>query len=173
MAVEAALTLHTLGRRVLILVGTKSQGRALQGALRQCLPLPPPGAEYESVEFLSTDRKRGVQQGVIDSFLAGQEVKILIGTTILSEGVDLPGADALVYARGEKAEVSLTQAVYRVGTADGQKRSAIVVDFADRHHKHLLEHSLERLRLYYREPTFTATVLDHPSQLAGWATQVP
>lgn len=173
MAVEAALSLHTLGRRVMVLVGTKSQGRAIQGALRQCLPLPPPAAEFEAVEFLSTDRPRRVQQGVIDSFLTSQEVKILIGTTILGEGVDLPAADALVYARGEKAEVSLTQAVYRVGTADGAKKAAIVVDFADRHHKHLLEHSLERLRLYYREPTFTLTILDDPGQLAGWAAKVP
>ena len=125
------------------------------------------------MEFLSTDRPRRVQQGVIDSFLAGQEVKILIGTTILGEGVDLPAADALVYARAEKAEVSLTQAVYRVGTADGAKKAAIVVDFADRHHKHLLEHSLERLRLFYREPTFTLTILDDPGQLAGWAAKVP
>lgn len=173
LAAAAAVSLFRLGRRVLILVGTKSQGRALQQRLSVCLPQAPPGAEYAAVEFLSTDRGRPTQQKVIDSFLSHQEVKVLIGTSLLGEGVDLPNADALVYAKGEKAEVSLTQAVYRVGTAIEGKRAAIVVDFADRHHRHLREHSLERLRSYYREPTFTCTILDHPSQLEGWAAQVP
>ncbi len=136
------------------------------------VPNSPPGAQFRSVEFISTNVRRHKQQQIIDSYLGRQEVRILIGTSLLGEGVDLPAADALVYARGEKAEVTLTQAVYRVGTAHEGKRSAIVVDFADRHHRHLRDHSLERLRLYYREPTFTITILDHPSQLAGWAEQV-
>ncbi|UCF48597.1 MAG: DEAD/DEAH box helicase family protein [Myxococcales bacterium] len=173
MAADAALSLCRLGRRVLALVGTKRQGYALQGLLEGGLPRPPPGAEFRSAEFLSTDRARPVRQRVIDSFLAGGEVRVLIGTSLLGEGVDLPSADALVYARGERAEVSLIQNAYRVGTAQPGKRAAILVDFADRHHKNLLGHSTERLRLYYREPTFSVTVLEHPSQLEPWVAQIP
>lgn len=172
MAVDAALALHRLGRRVMVLVGTKSQGRGLCEALLRALPAPPPGARFQSAEFLSTDTPRQIQQPVIDSFLEGAEVKVLLGTSLLGEGVDLPSADALIYARGEKAEVTLTQNIYRVGTAQPNKRAAIVVDFADRHNRYLMAHSVERLRLYYREPTFSVTILDHESQLEPWAAQV-
>jgi superfamily II DNA or RNA helicase len=130
------------------------------------------------VEFLSTDRPRDVQVRVISSFLDNQEVKILLGTSLLGEGVDLPNVDALVYARGEKAEVTLTQNAYRVCTAIPGKREAIIVDFADRHHRHLIAHSEERLECYYTEPAFDVTVLPEANSLGGWlqkvvATQAP
>ena len=164
----AAVELWKLGRKVLILVGTKAQGRDLAMSLGHYLPEAPTGAEFASVEFLSTDRPREVQVRVIDSFLANQEVKILLGTSLLGEGVDLPNVDALVYARGEKAEVSLTQNAYRVCTAIPGKKDAIIVDFADRHHRHLLNHSEERLECYYAEPTFDVTILPSADNLIGW-----
>jgi superfamily II DNA or RNA helicase len=173
MAADAALSLVRLGRRVLVLVGTKRQGYALQGLIQGGLPCPAPGAELKSVEFLSTDRPKPIRQRVIESFLEGAEVRVLVGTSLLGEGVDLPSADALVYARGERAEVSLIQQAYRVGTSLPGKRAAVLVDFADRHHKRLMAHSVERLRLYFREPTFSVTVLDHASQLESWASQIP
>ena len=132
------------------------------------LPQPLRGTRFKSVEFLSTDTDRAVQSEVIDSYLADEEVKMLIGTSVLGEGVDLPISDALVYARGEKAEVSLLQNAYRVGTAVPGKTEALLVDFADRHSAKLLRHSEERLRTYYGEETFNVTVLDDISQLEGW-----
>jgi len=161
-----------MGRKVLSLVGTKAQGRELNHRIHHFLPQPPAGAEFEPVEFLSTDRPRDVQVRVIESFLADQEVKILLGTSLLGEGVDLPYVDALVYARGEKAEVSLTQNAYRVCTAVPGKREAIIIDFADRHHRMLLDHSEERLEVYYREPTFDVTVLADANELPGWVEKV-
>jgi len=169
LVAHAALLLHQLGRKVLILVGTKIQGREIAHILYQFLPEAPLGCRFKSVEFLSTDRDRTVQTDVIDSFLANQEVKILLGTSLLGEGVDLPDVDALVYARGEKAEVSLTQNAYRVCTAIHGKPNAIIVDFADRHHRRLMEHSQERLAVYYNEPTFSVSILDDVGQLAMWA----
>jgi len=168
LAAHAALLLHQMGRKVLILVGTKVQGRELSHILHHFLPEAPAGCQFKAVEFLSTDRDRYIQTQVIDSFLANQEVKILLGTSLLGEGVDLPDVDALVYARGEKAEVSLTQNAYRVCTAIHGKPNAIIVDFADRHHRRLMEHSQERLAVYYHEPTFSVSILDEVGQLAGW-----
>jgi len=172
MAANAALLLHKMGRKVLILVGTKAQGRELDSVLKNDLPEASPGSEFSAVEFLSTDRPRDVQVRVIDSFLKNQEVKILMGTSLLGEGVDLPYVDALVYARGEKAEVSLTQNAYRVCTAVPGKREAIIVDFADRHHRHLIAHSEERLEVFYNEPTFSVTVLPDFNNLADWVKKV-
>jgi hypothetical protein len=82
--------------------------------------------------------------------------------------VDLPTTDALVYAKGEKAEVGLVQNAYRVATAFEGKDAAIIVDFADRHHSKLLKHTMERLRIYYEEPSFDVSVLQDPNEFPQW-----
>jgi superfamily II DNA or RNA helicase len=163
----AATQLYKLGRKVLVLVGTKRQGRELRRMIEMFLPADS-RAEFRAVEFVSTDTTRGIQNRILESFLQNQEVKILIGTSLLGEGVDLPEVDALVYAKGEKAEVTLTQNAYRVCTAVSGKRDAVIVDFADRHHSKLLRHSLERLEVYYREPTFYIDVVDDLQNLGAW-----
>jgi superfamily II DNA or RNA helicase len=168
MVAQASLALYQSGRKVLILVGTKAQGRLISGLLRGVVPGAPQGTQFEAVEFLSTDRPRDIQKRVIESFLLGQEVKILMGTSLLGEGVDLPNVEALVYARGEKAEVSMTQNAYRVCTAVEGKKGAIIVDFADRHHKKLLEHSEQRLLTYYNESTFDVSVLPDIGAFTAW-----
>ena len=168
LAAHAAMLLWKTGRKVLVLVGTKKQGRMIQSILNSLLPPTPNSAQFRSAEFVSTDIKRKIQGQILKSFSTSDEVKVLIGTSLLGEGVDLPEADALVYAKGEKAEVTLTQNIYRTGTASVGKRNAVVVDFADRHHRKLLEHSHERLKVYHSEPTFSVSVLEDPRQFPGW-----
>lgn len=166
----AVLYLANAGKKVLVLVGTKKQGRILVSMIQAMLPSDP-RSNYRAVEFLSTETPRPRQQKVIDAFLDTDVVKVLIGTSLLGEGVDLPTADALVYARGERAEVSLTQNAYRVSTALPGKRKALIVDFADRHHKKLLRHSQERLAVYFHEPTFQVSVLEASQELPGWISR--
>ncbi len=168
LSAHTASFLCQAGYKVLVLVGTKKQGYMIEKIINSFLPGPPDGADFKTAEFISTDKKRYIQGRILDSFEAGQEVKILIGTSILGEGVDLPSADALVLAKGEKAEVTLTQAMYRVCTAQEGKTHALVVDFADRHHRKLLEHSMERARVYYEEPIFSVKMLNDPSEFPGW-----
>lgn len=163
--------LYKSGRRVLILVGTKAHGRLLCRDLRRWIHDEPKGCEFHNVEFLSTDVDRPRQKRVLDSFLENQEVRVLIGTSLLGEGVDLPSADALVYARGGAAEVTLVQNAYRVGTAVPGKEAAIIVDFGDRHHRKLMEHSLERLGTYFRESTFSVDVLKNVDHFNSWVRQ--
>lgn len=164
----ATVYLHQAGKRVLVLVGTKAHGRLLREAIQAYVRPAPANARFQSVEFLNAETSRPIQGEVIESFLEGREVKVLIGTSLLGEGVDLPSADALVYARGEKARVSLTQNAYRVGTATPGKDRALLVDFADRHNKHLMRHSLNRLEVYHAEDTFAVTVLQDPNGFLGW-----
>jgi len=172
MVAHAALMLVQAGRRPLVLVGTKRQGRMLKDILKALLPRAPKGAEFDVAEFVSTDMARDRQSRALASFDDGAEIKVLIGTTILGEGVDLPTTDALVLARGEQAEVSLVQALYRSATAVPGKRDALVVDFADRHHRKLLDHSKARLAVYWSEPTFEVDVLDHARDFPGWLDRV-
>lgn len=171
LAAWAAATLWSRGKHTLGLVATKAQGVALQQATQQFLPGKRPGG-WEAVEFVSTDRPTARCQQVIDAF-AERHFPVLWGTSMVGEGTDLPTADALVYAPGGKAEVPHQQATYRVCTAVPGKKHGIVVDFADKHHPRLLEHSLQRLRTYCGERTFTATVLETPEQFLGWLDNLP
>ncbi len=170
---QCAMWLNRTGRKVLILVGTKKQGYLIRDILRAFMPKSPESTEFQTIEFVSTDVSRPVQTRILESFEQDQEVKVLIGTSLLGEGVDLPTTDALVYARGEKAEVTLTQSMYRVCTAVPGKDHAIVVDFADRHNKKLIEHSRERLQVYYNEPTFHVDVFQTLENFGTWLNKTP
>jgi len=64
----------------------------------------------------------------------------------------------------------MTQNAYRVCTAVEGKQQAVIVDFADRHHKRLLEHSEQRMATYYGEPTFRVSVLHDWALLPDWLT---
>lgn len=167
LAAWTALQLQAAGKKTLVLVGTKRQGRAiLQDIQRHTRPSE---GKFELAEFVSTDSPRPRIAAVLRAFLESNAVDILIGTSLLGEGVDLPVADALVYARGEKAEVSLVQNAYRVGTACEGKCEALIVDFADRHHHKLLAHAQERARIYFEEATFNPTVLAQPEDFFEWS----
>ena len=169
LAVWATETLVHYGRRVLVLVGTKVQGRAILESLSPTLGVNS-GSKFGAVEFVSTDRPANLCQEVIDAFVESDGIKVLIGTSMVGEGTDLPSTDACVYCPGQKAEVPLVQAAYRVCTKMAGKTNSIFVDFADRHHKTLLKHSLERLRVFYNEPTFEVEVLDDPTKFTEWVS---
>lgn len=163
LVAQTAVLLNRTGRSVLILVNTKKQGRIIKDILSGFYT-----EDYNPVEFVHSGTHEKVLRKTLNSFIDKGEVGILIGTSVLGEGVDLPTADSLVYAMGQKAEVSLVQNAYRVGTAVEGKTHAILVDFADRHHKKLMEHSLERIRVFHNEPTFDIHVLDHYSGFSSW-----
>lgn len=164
--------LQATGRRVLVLVGTKAQGRDLKKLTQELVPQAPERARFKSVELLTSETPRPIQKEILESFTAGQEVKVLIGTSLVGEGVDLPNTDALVYARGEKAEVTLTQNAFRVCTSAPGKAAAIIVDFADRQHRKLLEHAKQRLAIYHSEPIFKVEVLQDPNDFPAWLKKV-
>lgn len=83
---------------------------------------------------------------VIDDFRAGM-VPVLIGTTVIGEGVDLPNAGALVYASGGGATVQQIQSYFRPLTANPGKEVGLIYDFKDIHHPTLSRHSDERMAL--------------------------
>jgi superfamily II DNA or RNA helicase len=167
LAAWAAASLCAAGKRTVVLVGTKEQGRTITEALEAALPRDTT-SPWKAAEFISTDRPSKVCQDVLAAFTAGNGVRVLIGTSMIGEGTDLPTSDALVYAMGGKAEVSHTQAAYRVITAVPGKRRAIIVDFADRHNPTLLRHSEERLRTYVGQPVFRTHVLQQVEEFQGW-----
>jgi len=130
---EAARELMAQGRRVLILVRHIAHGQLLAALI--------PGSR-----FVESASGKAVRQVVAQ--LDSGEIRCVIGSPVVGEGLDIPSADALIYAKGEKARVAHTQDLFRVLTAAPGKRDAVIIDFADRHQPKLLEHSVERLRNY-------------------------
>jgi len=80
----------------------------------------------------------------IKDFLAGK-VQVLVGTTVLGEGVDVPRAAALIYASGGAEGVSMLQSYFRPLTAHEGKKTAYIYDFIDSQHRTLRRHSKQRI----------------------------
>lgn len=157
-AAYAAKQLLAFGRSVIVLVKHISHGEELAELI--------PEARF----VRGADGHEVTDEDIHDALAAfnNRECKCLIGTSVLGEGIDLPAADALVYAKGGSASVTVTQDVFRVLTAHPEKDRAIVVDFADRHHESLLAQSLGRARIYAGEQAFTSEVLRDPMELPSW-----
>lgn len=69
---------------------------------------------------------------------------VLVGTSVIGEGVDVPRAGALVYASSGDATVQMMQSYFRPLTAREGKTTGLIYDFADRHHSTLARHSANR-----------------------------
>lgn len=171
LAAWAAATLSAKGRKVLVLVATKEQGNTIRDACLDYLGAPLP-SEFKPVEFVSTEKDTPLNRRIIDAFSNTDEIKVLVGTSMVGEGTDLPSADALVYAMGGKAEISHRQAMFRVCTAMPGKRRAIVVDFADRHADTLMKHSLERANTYCTEASTEVHALRTVEEFSRWVDWV-
>lgn len=106
-------------------------------------------------------------EAVADAIAAMQagRVKAIIGTSVIGEGIDVPSADALIYAAAGRSKVKVVQDFYRVLTASDGKKYGIIVDFADNHNKTLLNQAAHRLNLYRME--FRADVIE-PTQFDSW-----
>jgi superfamily II DNA or RNA helicase len=127
------------GRTVLILVAQVRHGELLRSLL------PEAAFSYGSLEMEA--RRDQVEA------LRSRVRPVLIATTLADEGLDIPTLDTLILAGGGKSAVRAYQRVGRTLRPAEGKRTARVIDFFDRA-PFLGDHSMERLRLYRREPAF-------------------
>lgn len=88
------------------------------------------------------------------------EIDVLIGTTILDVGVDVPSVGMIVLAGGGKAEVALRQ---RIGRGLRAKKHgpnvAFIVDFDDPFNSHTLNHATQRQTIISETEGFGENVL--------------
>jgi len=93
--------------------------------------------------------------------LGNGTIDVLIGTTILDVGVDVPSVGHICLAGGGKAEVALRQ---RIGRGLRSKKSgpnkSFVTDFDDSHNLHLRGHAQQRLAIIKGTPGFDENVLE-------------
>ena len=114
-AVINAVKNHS-GKQVLILVKEIRHGKKIQENLL---------CPFIHGKTIATERNE-----VLDRF-KNKEIEILIASSILKQGIDIPEAEVLVLAHGGTSSVELLQKIGRVRRPAGNKAKGIVVDFYD------------------------------------------
>lgn len=135
---------------VMVLVQRRKHGETLlemcqQAGLR---------ARFIFGDSQNEERRRTLAQ------LGSGAIDVLIGSTILDVGVDVPAVGMVILAGGGKAEVGTRQ---RIGRGLREKKSGpnvcFVVDFADEANRTLMEHALTRRAILEGTPGFAERVL--------------
>lgn len=130
----AEIAEHYKNRHILILVKEITHGEILKELI--------PGSQFINGEETDT-----IQDRMMDDFQAGK-YNVLIGTSVIGEGVDLPIADTLIMAGGGKARSSIMQNVGRILRLCAGKNDAILVDIDDVDVQWLADHALARQEVY-------------------------
>ena len=140
------------GKRVLVLAKEVQHTRMLADQIPGAVAVD--GGDNDAVDRALADLEAG-------------RVPCVVGTSVIGEGRDVPGADALVYACAGRSRVKVTQDYFRVLTASPGKSVGLIVDFADTHGSTLTEHAADRLLLYREEAAFDCRVIE-ATEFAGW-----
>jgi len=105
------------------------------------------GVEHRVV--IGQTEKDSRKQDLVD--FRERKFPILI-SNVLSEGVDIPSLNGLVFSSGGKSSKQMLQRVGRgVRKKLTGKNEVEIYDFIDNSHSYLLKHTLERVELYHRE----------------------
>jgi superfamily II DNA or RNA helicase len=107
---------------------------------------------FTTHQFIHGKEDTATRQQALQDFEDGTN-QVLIATSILDEGVDIPSIDVLILCGGGKSSIKNMQRLGR-GIRFGGTGKLIVVDVADFQHRYLLDHSLQRLSDYKGEDCF-------------------
>jgi superfamily II DNA or RNA helicase len=148
MVTSEMVTAKSKGMTAMVLVTHRAHGEALMRL------------HGLTVAFIRGEDSQPERQKALNKLGRG-EIDVLIGTSILDVGVDVPAVGMFVLAGGGKAEVSIRQ---RMGRGLRAKKIGanvcFVLDFMDNSNSHLLKHSRERLRLVSDTPGFAENVVE-------------
>jgi superfamily II DNA or RNA helicase len=135
---------NEVGLGTLILVEEIQHGRLIDDAL-----WTDTDGVFIPHQFIYGDEDSDVRKKALADFAHGN-LPVLIASTILDEGVDVPTIDALIVAGSRKSRIRTMQR-----TGRGLRGSRlVVVDFANFTNKYLADHSLQRLKEYRGEECF-------------------
>lgn len=150
LIVQEALKAHRFGLSVMTLVQHTAHGDTLKSMLTLA------GLR---VRFIFGDCDHATRKAALAE-LADRKIDVLIGTTILDVGVDVPATGMIILAGGGKAEVALRQ---RIGRGLRAKKSgpnvAFVVDFEDIYNDHLKLHYQQRHSIVAGTPGFVTNII--------------
>lgn len=138
------------GLNAMMLVQHKAHGHILVEILRNA------GARAQFIDGDSTQTER---QAALNALGTGA-LDVLVGSTILDVGVDVPSVGMICLVGGGKAEVALRQ---RIGRGLREKKTgpnvALIVDAYDEHNNHLKAHSAERQEIIKTTPGFGENIV--------------
>jgi superfamily II DNA or RNA helicase len=136
--VNEAVRAANHGLSVMVLIQHKAHGDTLLDMLT---------AKGLSAEYIQGSDNQAERKSALGKLSKG-EIDVLIGTTILDVGVDVPAVGMIILAGGGKAEVALRQRIGRGLRA--KKRGpniALIVDFDDPFNGHLKDHATQRKQI--------------------------
>lgn len=146
------LRARSYGLNSMVLVQHKAHGELLKGMLQRA------GLK---VEFIYGEDNQSARSAALTA-LGNGGLDVLIGSTILDVGVDVPSVGMIVLAGGGKAEVATRQ---RIGRGLREKKGggpnvAFIVDAADDHNNHIKGHYLQRRGIVKSTPGFAENVVE-------------
>lgn len=138
------------GLPVLVLVQRKEHGAILLESLR---------AVGLTTQFIQGENKQTERKRALNALEAGK-LDVLIGSTIVDVGVDVPAIGMIILAGGGKAEVGTRQ---RIGRGLRAKKTganvAFILDFSDELNSCLRGHARERRAIVESTPGFAENIL--------------
>lgn len=138
MILSLAEVLVSEGKNVLVIVREKLHGQRLIERL-----------VHTKSQYIHGSLSSDTRQAAIKKFKAGQ-LKCLVSTVILDEGVDISNIDVLILAAGGKAPKRVLQRIGR-GLRKKESNQLTVIDFLDIGNLYLLEHSQSRVNTMREE----------------------
>lgn len=156
--VDEAKKAAALGLRVMTLVTRTAHGKALEKAMR---------AAGVRVEFIRGENDQVERKRELTRLKEGK-IDVLIGTTILDVGVDVPAVGLVQLAGGGKAEIALRQRIGRgLRAKKGMQNIAFITDYGVELNGHLLEHSAQRRAIIEQTEGFRERILP-PGRDHNW-----
>lgn len=139
------------GLPVMVLVQHKAHGKVLCDMM---------GAAGLKARYIFGEDDQDSRKSALLALKTG-EINVLIGSTILDVGVDVPAVGMVILAGGGKAEVANRQ---RIGRGLREKKNgmpnvAFIVDFADGFNTHLSGHYRTRRAIVESTPGFAENVV--------------
>lgn len=125
--------------QVLILVGRKETSGEIIHQYLNSLGI--------SNKYVSGDSDRDDVRVALKEFNA-KKIQVLIGSSIIGEGIDIKSTDHLFMCQGGKSEIAVTQAIGRAVRLFPGKKVAHVHDFKFSYTKYLEKHLSRRLDIY-------------------------
>lgn len=161
--VHDAVAAKKYGLTTLVLVQRKAHGAKLAEMMKSA------GLR---TRYIFGEHDQETRQKALDQ-LKTREIDVLIGSTILDVGVDVPAVGMVILAGGGKAEVALRQ---RIGRGLRAKKDGpnccFVKDHTDPHNKHLRDHAKTRRAIVENTPGFAENILapgaDFPYEALGF-----
>ena len=133
-----------IGKQCLIIVNETEHGEAVLEYLKHI------GKDRVTIKFTHGDKTDKHRADVLAELRSG-ELRVLIATSILDEGVDVSGINCLFLMAGGK---SMRQLLQRIGRGLRKKEDGSgleVYDALDYHNEYLVDHTIQRYNTYKKE----------------------